>query len=83
MWVSDMLIVTRKKNESILIGDSGIKITVIETGDGRVKLGIDAPKDVRIIRAEVAELSDYNKDATASRLPAEVFDKLLGGSKGV
>jgi carbon storage regulator len=75
-----MLIVSRKKDESLLIGDKSIKITVIETGDGRVKLGIDAPKDIRIIRAEVAELSDYNKNATSSRLPAGVFDKLLGAA---
>jgi carbon storage regulator len=73
-----MLIVSRKKDESILIGDSSIKITIIETSDGRVKLGIDAPKDIRVVRAEVAELSDYNKNATASRLPEGVFDKLIG-----
>jgi carbon storage regulator len=74
-----MLIVSRKQNESIFLGDLPIKITVIETRDGRVKLGIDAPRDVRIVRAEVAEVGEYNKDATASRLPKELLNKLKKG----
>ena len=38
-----MLVITRKKDESILIGDD-IEITVIKLEDGSVKLGIAAPK---------------------------------------
>ena len=48
-----MLVLTRKKNEMIQIGDS-IVIKVISTGRGKVKLGIDAPADVRVLRAELA-----------------------------
>jgi carbon storage regulator len=71
-----MLIVSRRKDDGILIGDPPIKITVIETRDGRVKLGIDAPRNVRIIREEVAEMGSYNQNATASRLPAGLLEKL-------
>ncbi|REJ93033.1 MAG: carbon storage regulator [Planctomycetota bacterium] len=48
-----MLVLTRKKNEMIQIGES-IVIKVISTGRGKVKLGIDAPADIRVLRAELA-----------------------------
>ena len=49
-----MLVLTRKKSETIHIGN-GIVIKVIQTGSGSIKLGIDAPADVRVLRGEVAE----------------------------
>lgn len=49
-----MLVLTRKKSETIHIGD-GIVIKVIQTGSGAIKLGIDAPPEVRVLRGEVAE----------------------------
>jgi carbon storage regulator len=70
-----MLIISRKRDESILIGD-GIKITVVETGEGRVRIGVAAPKEIRVIRAEAAEATEFNIAATASRLPAGILDKL-------
>lgn len=50
-----MLVLTRKKNEVIQIGQQ-IVVKVISTGRGKVKLGIDAPADVRVLRAELAKL---------------------------
>lgn len=50
-----MLVLTRKKGESIIIGD-GIEITVLSTEGDTVKLGIDAPKHVEIHRKEVYAL---------------------------
>ena len=47
-----MLVLSRKKNESIEIGGD-ITIKVISIGKGRVKLGIQAPDHVRIIRSEL------------------------------
>lgn len=47
-----MLILTRKKNESIIL-DGKIEIKIIEIEDGKVKIGIDAPKDIDIIRKEL------------------------------
>lgn len=49
-----MLVLTRKTNEEIIIGDD-IRITVVEIAPGRVKIGISAPKSVRVDRAEVHE----------------------------
>ncbi|TWT58372.1 hypothetical protein KOR42_17460 [Thalassoglobus neptunius] len=47
-----MLVLTRKKNETIQIGDD-IVIKVISTGRGKVKIGIDAPAHVRVLRGEL------------------------------
>lgn len=49
-----MLVLTRKPNEDIIIGDN-IRITVVEIAPGRVKIGVSAPKSVRVDRAEVHE----------------------------
>jgi carbon storage regulator len=47
-----MLVITRKKNDAILIGDD-IEITIVKIEDGSVKLAITAPKDVTILRKEL------------------------------
>ncbi|RBP46776.1 carbon storage regulator CsrA [Garciella nitratireducens] len=47
-----MLVVTRKIEEGIII-DENIEITVLGIEDGRVKLGIQAPKDKKIYRQEI------------------------------
>lgn len=51
-----MLVLTRKNAETIQIGD-GILIKVIKTGRGSVKIGIEAPSDVRVMRGELCEES--------------------------
>ncbi|AZR73898.1 carbon storage regulator [Anoxybacter fermentans] len=58
-----MLILTRKKDESILIGDD-IKITVVDFQKNQVKLGIEAPKDLIILREElIKEVEKENQKA--------------------
>ena len=49
-----MLVLTRKRGESIVIGDN-IVVTVIEARGGKIRLGIQAPEDVSIHRQEVYE----------------------------
>jgi carbon storage regulator len=49
-----MLVLSRKKNESIIINDH-ITVTVVEIRGDKVRLGIDAPKDVTVHRREVYE----------------------------
>ena len=55
-----MLVLTRRVNEKILIGDN-IVVTVLEVRGDQVRLGIDAPRDVRVFREEVM-LRDQPKD---------------------
>ncbi|SFC60546.1 carbon storage regulator CsrA [Clostridium uliginosum] len=58
-----MLIITRKKGESLMIGDD-IEITIAKLDDGSVKLGINAPKDITILRKELyEEVKQENKEA--------------------
>ncbi len=49
-----MLILTRKIGESIIIGDD-IVVKVIETGKNNIRIGIDAPKEISVLRQEVYE----------------------------
>ena len=59
-----MLVISRKKGESVLIGDD-IEVTVVKSDDGTVKLAIDAPQNIRILRKELYnEVKDENKKAT-------------------
>lgn len=58
-----MLVVTRKQGESLVIGDN-IEIIIFETESGNVKLGIKAPKSVKILRKElITEVENQNKEA--------------------
>ena len=58
-----MLILRRKKNESILIGDN-IRITIIECAADGVRVAIDAPKQISILREELSEAEQSNKNAS-------------------
>jgi len=49
-----MLVLTRKKAQMIQIGDN-IVIKVIQTGRSTVKIGIDAPANVRVLRGELSD----------------------------
>ena len=49
-----MLVLTRKLNERIRIGDD-IEITITALTDNRVKIGISAPRDVVVLRGELDE----------------------------
>lgn len=75
-----MLVLARKLDESILLGDD-ITIKVISIDKGVVKLGIDAPKSVSIIRSELLEdVKDLNIAASKEvKLDAiGLLSKLLG-----
>ena len=65
-----MLVLTRKRTEMINIGND-IVITVIHTSRGSVKLGIQAPSDVRVLRAELdGRPATTNESAAACGLRA-------------
>lgn len=74
-----MLVITRKTDEGLMIGDN-IRITVSEIGKDRVKLGIDAPDNVKIIRNELYETEKTNMQAANARLPMEMLTRIINGS---
>lgn len=57
-----MLVLTRKRSEMIRIGDD-IVIKVIKTGRTTVKIGIDAPENVRVLRAELCSEDSHGSPA--------------------
>lgn len=58
-----MLVISRRKGESLIIGDD-IEIIVSEIGSDKVKICISAPKGIPITRKELLETSDLNKEAS-------------------
>lgn len=61
-----MLVLTRRLNQSIKIGDE-IEITVIEVRGDQVRLGVTAPRDVSVHRKEVyLQIQQENRAASAS-----------------
>jgi len=57
-----MLVLSRRKDESVVIGDQ-VRVTVVEIRGNRVRLAIDAPPEVKVLRTELV-------DAAAERIVA-------------
>lgn len=73
-----MLVLQRKKNESILLGQD-IRISIREIGSDWVKVAIDAPPSVQILRSELAEAAAVNKESAAAQKQA--IDRLTSSLK--
>ena len=72
-----MLILQRKAGESLVIGDD-ITVRVISVDGTRVRLAIDAPGDIPILRSELITARAANRDSAREEgAPAELLD-LLG-----
>lgn len=61
-----MLILTRRAGESIWIGDD-IEIKIVEMSPSRVSIGIQAPRQLAIQRAEVKQAQEANREAAMLR----------------
>ncbi|HEB29592.1 MAG TPA: carbon storage regulator [Spirochaetes bacterium] len=71
-----MLVLTRKHNESIMIGDS-VEIIVVEVKGDQVKLGIKAPRDIKVHRKEVY-IAIQKENVDASKTPVEKIVEIGG-----
>ena len=61
-----MLVISRKPGESLILSDN-IKITLLSIGSDKVAIGIDAPPSVKIVREELLETIEANKEAAGSK----------------
>jgi carbon storage regulator len=63
-----MLVLTRKLNESIMIGDE-VEVTIVEIKGDAIKLGINAPKAIKVHRKEIyLAIQRENIDATKASI---------------
>ena len=71
-----MLILQRKEGESLLLGEN-IEITVLAVEAGRVRLAVQAPRDVTILRSELRVAAEVNREAADEEVsPLELLDVL-------
>jgi carbon storage regulator len=74
-----MLVLTRKEDESIMIGDD-VELKVLGIKDNQVKLGIIAPRSVPVHRREVyLAIQEENAEAAAGKSDAAILSDLLSG----
>ena len=72
-----MLILTRKKDESIII-NGNIEIQIISIEEGKVKMGINAPKEIEIHRSEVFDkILESNKEAANTSTALKVLSERM------
>ena len=77
-----MLILQRKAGESLFIGDE-IEVSVLSVEAGRVRLAIDAPKSVSILRSELKIAADTNREAADEEVsPLTLLDVLRAAGGG-
>ena len=71
-----MLILRRKPGEQLLIGDN-IRITVMDVSEGGVRLAIEAPREITILRSELKGAADTNREAADEEVsPLELLGVL-------
>jgi carbon storage regulator len=76
-----MLILTRKPGESLYIGDN-VKVTIVEMKGNQIRVGIDAPSDLRIYREEIyLQILDENKKAAEGMMIESSLEEITAGWK--
>lgn len=73
-----MLILSRKPGDSLMINDD-VEIKVIEVNGDKVKIGVAAPKEVKILRKELSLTVESNKDSIMPTTPAALRTMLRNG----
>ena len=77
-----MLVLHRKKGESLIINDN-IKITIVDISGEKVKIAVEAPKEIPVLRSELVNAAEANKEAAVSENSISAADirNVLGINK--
>lgn len=77
-----MLVLHRKKGESLIINDN-IKITIVDISGEKVKIAVEAPKEIPILRSELVNAAEANKEAARreNSISAADIRSVLGMTK--
>ena len=70
-----MLILTRKCGESLII-NTEIELKITEISGDKVKIGIEAPKDYKILRKELCQTVENNRAAASGSMPEEMIQMI-------
>jgi carbon storage regulator len=65
-----MLVISRKAGEKLRVGDS-VTVTILSVSGDKVAVGIDAPREIAILRGELVETIESNLESSAQTLHAE------------
>lgn len=68
-----MLVLSRQKDESIMVGDD-VEITIVDVRGDKVRLGINAPRSISVHRKEVYEAIQREKDEQQQKNPTHSAD---------
>jgi len=66
-----MLVISRKKNEGIVI-DKDTEITIIDIQGDKVRIGINAPASVKIVRKELLETENLNRESAQVNIKPDI-----------
>jgi len=70
-----MLVISRKENQRVKLGEN-IEIVIVEISKNQVKIGIEAPKEIKILRSELLEeIKNENKKAS-KKISIEDINKI-------
>lgn len=76
-----MLVITRKIGESVII-DGNIEIRILDAHGDKVRVGITAPKEMQVMRSELLDTQNSNREAVTSANMVSL-DSLLNAIKNV
>ncbi|MDR1135023.1 MAG: carbon storage regulator [Clostridiales Family XIII bacterium] len=76
-----MLVISRKPGEKLKVGDS-IEFTVLSVSGDKVAIGIDAPRNISVLRGELAETIESNIQSSVQSLEGETIRDLAALLKG-
>lgn len=71
-----MLVLSRRENEWIKIGES-VTVTVVRLGADKVRIGIEAPSNVLILRGELEQRESLDHNSSLESIPMEKIDFTL------